>query len=273
MSTLVPPKAEVLKSLPFGKIEPNSTKYFASCMLGGVIACGPTHTSVTPLDLVKTRRQVDPKIYTSNFSAWKAIFRNEGFRGVFFGWSPTLIGYSFQGAGKYGFYEVFKHAYGDVLFPNLNRTVVFLGASASAEFIADVFLCPFEAIKVRMQTTLPPYAQNLRQGWTKITAKEGIAGLYKGLVPLWGRQIPYTMCKFATFEETVKLIYTKGLGKPKESYGKLAQTGVSFLGGYIAGIACAVVSHPADVMVSKLNSDRQRKCIICLSELKVHGAR
>jgi solute carrier family 25 (mitochondrial phosphate transporter), member 3 len=66
------------------------------------------------------------------------------------------------------------------------------------------------------------------------------------------------MCKFATFEETVKLIY-KQLGKPKESYGAVAQTGVSFLGGYIAGIACAVISHPADVMVSKLNADRQGK--------------
>ena len=250
------PSKEDLKKYPFGKIEPNSSKYFLSCMLGGVVACGPTHTSVVPLDLVKTRRQVDPKIYTGNFSAWKAIYGKEGLRGVFFGWSPTFVGYSFQGLGKYGFYEVFKHEYGDNLFPNMNRTVVYLGASASAEFLADILLCPFEAIKVRMQTTLPPYASNLREGWSKITAKEGIAGLYKGITPLWGRQIPYTMCKFASFEETVKLIYRQ-LGQPKESYGKVAQTGVSFLAGYIAGIACAVVSHPADVMVSKLNADRQ----------------
>lgn len=225
-------------------------------MLGGVIACGPTHTLVTPLDLVKTRRQVDSKLYTSNFKAWRTIFASDGLRGVFFGWSPTFVGYSFQGLGKYGFYEIFKHEYGDNLFPNANRTLVYLGASASAEFIADIFLCPFEAIKVRMQTTLPPYAQNLREGWSKVVSKEGMAGLYKGITPLWGRQIPYTMCKFATFEETVHYIY-KTLGKPKESYNKLQQTGVSFLGGYIAGIACAVVSHPADVMVSKLNSDRK----------------
>jgi solute carrier family 25 (mitochondrial phosphate transporter), member 3 len=257
-TALKPPKisTEDLKKYPFGKIEPNSTKYFASCMLGGIIACGPTHTSVVPLDLVKTRRQVDSKLYTSNFSAWRSIYAKEGVRGVFFGWSPTFVGYSFQGFGKYGFYEVFKHEYGDNLFPNANRTLVYLGASASAEFLADILLCPFEAIKVRMQTTLPPYANNLREGWSKVTAKEGIAGLYKGIAPLWGRQIPYTMCKFASFEETVKLIYRQ-LGQPKESYGKLAQTGVSFLAGYIAGIACAVVSHPADVMVSKLNAERQ----------------
>jgi solute carrier family 25 (mitochondrial phosphate transporter), member 3 len=83
-----------------------------------------------------------------------------------------------------------------------------------------------------------------------------ITSLYKGLYPLWGRQIPYTMCKFATFETTVDKIYHY-LGKPKAAYNGLQQTGVSFLGGYIAGIACAVISHPADVMVSKLNSERK----------------
>jgi solute carrier family 25 (mitochondrial phosphate transporter), member 3 len=64
------------------------------------------------------------------------------------------------------------------------------------------------------------------------------------------------MCKFATFETTVDQIY-KTLGKPKAAYNGLQQTSVSFLGGYIAGIACAVISHPADVMVSKLNSERK----------------
>ena len=151
------------------------------------------------------------------------------------------------------------------MFPNANKTLVYLAASASAEFLADMALCPFEAIKVRMQTTIPPFANNLRDGWGKVTAKEGVSGLYKGLYPLWGRQIPYTMVKFATFESTVNQIY-KYLGRPKDSYGPLAQTGVSFLGGYIAGIGCAVISHPADVMVSKLNADRQRKCSCPLRE-------
>ncbi|TAQ83959.1 hypothetical protein B7494_g7722 [Chlorociboria aeruginascens] len=237
-------------------IELYSGKYFAACGLGGIIACGPTHTAVTPLDLVKTRRQVDSKLYKSNIAGWSTIYRAEGLRGVFFGWSPTFVGYCAQGGGKYGFYEVFKYLYGDKLFPNTNKTVIFLGASASAEFLADIALCPFEALKVRMQTTLPPFASTLREAWGKVVKEEGYAGLYKGLYPLWARQIPYTMCKFATFETTVDRIYSF-LGKPKSAYNGLQQTGVSFLGGYIAGIACAVISHPADVMVSKLNSERK----------------
>ena len=63
---------------------------------------GTTHTAVTPLDLVKCRRQVDPALYKGNFQAWSLIWRAEGLRGVFTGWSPTLFGYSAQGAFKYG---------------------------------------------------------------------------------------------------------------------------------------------------------------------------
>lgn len=68
-------------------------------------------------------RQVDPKIYTSNLQAWRTIGAKEGVRGIFFGWAPTFVGYSFQGAGKYGFYEIFKYVYGDKWAPNMNKTV------------------------------------------------------------------------------------------------------------------------------------------------------
>lgn len=61
--------------------------------------------------------------------------------------------------------------------------------------------------------------------------------------------------KFASFENIVAAIYSYLPGE-KSDYGKGAQTAVAFTGGYLAGILCAIVSHPADVMVSKLNADR-----------------
>ncbi|KYK55399.1 hypothetical protein DCS_07362 [Drechmeria coniospora] len=241
------------------KIELYSRKYYAACSFGGLLACGLTHTMVTPLDLVKTRRQVDPKLYTSNFQAWGSIYRAEGLRGIFTGWSPTFFGYSAQGAFKYGWYEYFKKTYSDMAGPeaaNKYKTGLYLAASASAEFLADIALCPFEAVKVRMQGSMPnPYAGTFH-GIKSVTGKEGWAGLYKGLYPLWGRQIPYTMMKFASFETIVEMIYDRLPGE-KSDYGKAAQTGVSFTGGYLAGILCAIVSHPADVMVSKLNASRE----------------
>ena len=64
------------------------------------------------------------------------------------------------------------------------------------------------------------------------------------------------MMKFASFETIVEGCYTYLPGK-KADYGKGAQTAVAFTSGYLAGILCAVVSHPADVMVSKLNANRK----------------
>lgn len=62
--------------------------------------------------------------------------------------------------------------------------------------------------------------------------------------------------KFASFETVVEMIYHRLPGQ-KSDYSKGAQTGVAFTGGYIAGILCAIISHPADVMVSKLNTSKQ----------------
>ena len=81
-----------------------------------------------------------------------------------------------------------------------------------------------------------------------------ISRFYKGLPPLWLRQIPYTMMKFAAFERTVEALYKYVIPVPRDTMGKPAQLVVTFAAGYIAGIFCAVISHPADSVVSKLNS-------------------
>lgn len=88
----------------------------------------------------------------------------------------------------------------------LYRTVLYLVSSASAEFIADVALSPMEAAKVRIQTQ-PGFANSLREALPKMIKSEGMNAFYKGLVPLWCRQIPYTMMKFASFEKTLELLY------------------------------------------------------------------
>ena len=97
------------------------------------------------------------------------------------------------------------------------------------------------------------FPRTARAGWPVIMNAEGWNGFYKGIGPLWGRQVPYTMVKFGAFENTVKAIYKYGLTKPKNEYSKTTQLMVTFLAGYWAGIFCAIVSHPADTMVSILN--------------------
>lgn len=162
-----------------GHIELYSAKYYGACTIGGILACGLTHTAVTPLDLVKCRRQVDSKMYQGNFQAWGKIYRAEGFRGIFTGWGPTFWGYSVQGGLKYGGYEYFKKLYGDLAGEenfHKYKTLIYLAGSASAEFLADIGLCAFESVKVRMQTTIPPFARTTIGGITTVTASEGVGG-------------------------------------------------------------------------------------------------
>jgi len=234
-----------------------SGKYFALCAFGGVLSCGITHTAVTPLDLVKCRLQVNKDKYKTLGNGFKVTLAEQGARGLFLGWAPTCIGYSMQGLCKFGFYEVFKKFYADAMGEEnayLYMTGLYLAASASAEFFADIALSPMESVKVRIQTSpLGTFPTTLRGGFPKIMGEEGIHGFYKSLVPLWGRQIPYTMMKFACFEKTVVALYDHVVPKPRSECSKAEQLVVTFAAGYIAGIFCAIVSHPADTLVSYLN--------------------
>ncbi|KAK8941036.1 hypothetical protein KSP39_PZI010235 [Platanthera zijinensis] len=251
------------------KIELYSPMFYVACSAGGISSCGLTHTAVTPLDLVKCNMQIDPSKYKSISSGFVVLLKEHGFRGFFRGWVPTLLGYSAQGAFKFGFYEFFKKFYSDMAGPEYAakyKTMIYLAGSASAELIADVALCPMEAVKVRVQTQ-SGFARGLSDGFPKFVKCEGYTGLYKGLVPLWGRQIPYTMMKFTCFETIVGMIYKHAISVPKEQCSKTTQVGVSFAGGYIAGILCAVVSHPADNLVSFLNNAQGGATIgeVCLN--------
>merc|ERR1712003_426499 len=86
-------------------------------------------------------------------------------------------------------------------------------------------------------------------------AEEGTGTFFKGLKPLWLRQIPYTMMKFACFEKTVVALYQYVVPKPRDQCSKSEPLMVTFAAGYIAGVFCAIVSHPADNVVSVINKN------------------
>merc|ERR1712158_307648 len=100
--------------------------------------------------------------------------------------APTALGYSAQGLCKFGFYEVFKKLYADAMGEEnayLYMTGLYLAASASAEFFADIALSPMEACKVRIQTSpVGTFPTTLRGAFPKIMAAEGINGVYCAIV-------------------------------------------------------------------------------------------
>jgi len=232
----------------------HDNSYYGKCMIGGILSCGLTHTAVTPLDVSKCNMQVNPQKYTGLLNTVKLIAQEEGSGALTKGWAPTLIGYSMQGLFKFGLYEFFKDYYSNLLGEENSKNYkgfIYLAGSASAEFFADIALCPMEMVKVKIQTspagTFPtPFGEAL-------AARGQITGFpFGSVVPLWSRQIPYTMAKFFFFEKVVGFFYANVFTQPRETYGKGTQLGVTFASGYIAGIICALVSQPADNLVSQM---------------------
>jgi len=66
------------------------------------------------------------------------------------------VGYGLQGFAKFGFYEMFKDVYKGALGEKAYQyqTIGFLVSSACAEVIADVLLCPWEAVSAQSKIIL-----------------------------------------------------------------------------------------------------------------------
>jgi solute carrier family 25 (mitochondrial phosphate transporter), member 3 len=107
-------------------------------------------------------------------SGFVILLREQGLNSFFKGWVPTLVGYSAQGACKFGLYEFFKKLYSDMA-KHGHQNVVYLAAAASAEMLADVALCPMEAVKIRVQTQ-PGFAMGLCDGLPKFIKSDGALG-------------------------------------------------------------------------------------------------
>ncbi|CCF33773.1 hypothetical protein CH063_01029 [Colletotrichum higginsianum] len=221
--------------------------------LAGAVCCSVTHGALTPVDVVKTRIQLDPATYNRGMiGGFRQVIQSEGAGALLTGFGPTAAGYFLQGSLKFGGYEFFKQQSINLIgYENAvnNRTAVYLASSAAAEFFADIALCPLEATRIRLVSE-PTYASGLISGFSKMLKNEGIGAFYAGFGPILFKQIPYTMSKFVVFEKVSEAIFRK---YPKNTLSDGAQTAVNLGSGLIAGFAAAIVSQPADTMLSKIN--------------------
>jgi len=170
------------------------------------------------------------------------------------GLGATAAGYFVQGWFKFGGVEFFKinavQAMGEEK-AWANKTPIYLGSAAAAETIADVFLCPLEAVRIRSVAD-PEFCDGLADGFTKMLKAEGVGGFYAGLGPILAKQVPYTMAKFAVQGSAAEAIYNS-MGKSPSDLSSGQNIGVSLASGVVAGVAAAIISHPADTLLSKIN--------------------
>ncbi|PMD17309.1 mitochondrial carrier [Hyaloscypha hepaticicola] len=224
--------------------------------LAGAICCSVTHGALTPVDVVKTRIQLDPITYNKGlFGGFRQVVAKEGAGALLTGFGPTAAGYFLQGAFKFGGYELFKQQSINILgyeSASNNRTAVYLASAACAEFFADIALCPLEATRIRLVSE-PTYANGLIGGFSKMLKNEGVGAFYAGFGPILFKQVPYTMAKFVVYEKVAELAWRQ---IDKSTASDALQTTVNLGSGLIAGFAAAIVSQPADTMLSKINKTK-----------------
>ncbi|KAF4967027.1 hypothetical protein FSARC_5318 [Fusarium sarcochroum] len=222
----------------------------------GAVCCSITHGALTPVDVVKTRIQLDPITYNRGFIAgFRQVVQNEGASALLTGVGPTFAGYFLQGAFKFGGYEFFKqqciNKFGYEA-ASQNKIAVYSVSSAAAEFFADIALCPLEATRIRLVSE-PTYATGLVSGFRKILQTEGIASFYAGFGPILLKQVPYTVAKFVVYEKVIEAVYRQ---VSKENTSNGMQTVINLGSGLVAGFSAAIISQPADTMLSKINKTK-----------------
>ncbi|KAG9043034.1 hypothetical protein FS837_010117 [Tulasnella sp. UAMH 9824] len=130
----------VSKSPPAGKpLTPNFTfRDYSIFFLAGAICATATHGAATPIDVVKTRVQIDPALAKhSLLQGGRKIVAAEGPRGLLTGFGPTAVGYFVQGGGKFAGYEFWKKKFVDLAGSQEKavqyRVPIYLGAAAVGE--------------------------------------------------------------------------------------------------------------------------------------------
>jgi len=243
---------------------------YARYALAGSLCASLTHTILVPLDVVKTRLQINERYgYKGMVDAFVKIPKQEGFRALFLGLAPTTIGYSLQGAFKFGLFEwcrdhiVDKLGYDSVSHHKLE---IYIGAATVGEIAATVALCPWEAIRIRAVASSEGHAPvgarknpSLFSTFTRILKNEGFMnGFYRGIGPILLKQIPYTVTQITVFSLLVEHVYgyllPSRFGVCKEQLGTEKQLEITVVCGTIAGAASAVVSHPPDTLLSRINA-------------------
>lgn len=236
-----------------------SWRYFTA---GGICAAF-SHSLTTPIDVIKTRQQVDPELAGKGvIKSTMKIIKKNGIGTLLAGLGPTTVGYLIEGAVKFGVYEILKPVIGTMLgqlatflsMPFINsKFISFLLSGFAAGTVASVSLCPMESLRIKMVAE-PEYAQaGLVQGSIKMAKTNGISGFWKGFTPMLCKQVPYTVTKNVSFDFFTTMCYSalRVWGVNICSRYKLL---IPLLSAMMASVLSTISSQPGDMLLSLVSS-------------------
>ncbi|CAF1356183.1 unnamed protein product [Adineta ricciae] len=185
--------------------------------IGGAMAGFISQTAVYPLDVLKVRLCLRR---TGEYSHWteaiKRMYKFEGPKSFWRGYVLNQVGIVPYAGFDLAFYESLKRLY---IASHNNQeppTYVVLSCGAISSFTAQLITYPIALVRTRRQGQIIPLpsmdqskAHPILPATTmlkEIWYKEGIAGLYRGLVPNMLKVIPAVSISYLTYETVLKAI-------------------------------------------------------------------
>ncbi|KAI8910216.1 mitochondrial carrier domain-containing protein [Gorgonomyces haynaldii] len=233
--------------------ERSPIKSFLSGACGGLTMVLASH----PFDLVKVRMQTFTSAeYQSMLGATRHILKNDGFRGLYRGVTPVLMGSPLILAVNFWGYHQGQH----IVTKKKELSLFELGLAGSLSAIPVAFLIgPAEQIKVRLQ--IQQQSTTLGATIRQIFQQVGPFGLFRGTGMTLMRDVPSGFFYFATYE---------GIKRQTKS-----ETGNSFwsilLAGGTAGCVNWLIAIPFDTLKSRIQASSSARFSTAFKELMQEG--
>jgi solute carrier family 25 (mitochondrial aspartate/glutamate transporter), member 12/13 len=194
---------------------------------------------VFPMYSVKTRMHTDPTRYRSASHCIRKVLQHEGWRGLYRGLPPALLGVFPEKAIKLAMND---HLRNMLTAPDGTISVArSMLAGAGAGLCQVIATNPMEMLMITMQTR--SLQGRKPKSMAKVIQKLGLPGLYRGTASTLCRDVPFSMVFFS-----MKSSLEKAFAGDRN---KAPIAGV-FAAGIIAGSAAAAMSTPMDVIKTRL---------------------
>eukprot|EP00850_Spirogloea_muscicola_P014748 SM000108S14192 [mRNA] locus=s108:92071:95958:+ [translate_table: standard] len=166
----------------------------------GALAGATSSLVLYPLDVVRSRLTVQSaQQYKGILDVFVKTARHEGIGAFYRGLRPSIIAIIPEAAITYGCFDLLKNAYKQVTnVPELG-VLPALACGVTSAFTGQLVAYPFELVARRFQVGATSY-KNMGEAVAHIVSKEGVGGLYRGIVPASLKVIPMAIISFGVYE-------------------------------------------------------------------------
>jgi solute carrier family 25, member 38 len=220
----------------------NRKANWSSGCLSGMI----TAFLLQPFDVLKTYSIASTQKNSGMIKGYKLVSSRFGMLGMWRG-VDAAVSRAMLGSGSYFLLlEEFKQILGP-------KSIISCGISSGLAKACVTIICqPISIIKVRIECPNYNSYTGLFNGISKIYSSEGIRGFYIGLVPSIIKDVPYSTIGMGFYEHYIKVMMNlTNLDRSSAI--------VTLVSGVCAGFTATIITHPFDVIKTRIQLARLNK--------------